>query len=197
MAASPRAIEIVVAGELERADERCAWLAVALEKRFRVPVALGHPLPIPDEWRGEDGERVDSNRVVDAMIEGETPQSADPPDRWRLAVTGSDLFAPGRRFVFGEAAQGGAWAVISVARLRGAGHTLDPEATLRRRMLKEAVHELGHLAGLEHCARPDCVMCSSADLEDTDRKSTRFCPACEHLLRDLSGVDRAGPESLA
>ena len=51
--------------------------------------------------------------------------------------------------------------------------------------LVEAVHEVGHVAGLGHCARPRCVMFASDDLPQTDHKGPDPCAACEERLRDL------------
>lgn len=100
-----------------------------------------------------------------------------------LAVTGADLFAPGLSFVFGEADLAGQCAVISLARLREPylGFPLTAQR-ITQRALVEAVHELGHLRGLGHCSRPECVMRFSNTLADTDRKRAEFCPPCHHLL---------------
>lgn len=173
----PRELLLVAAGSLEGEEELRAWLGGELSARFGAPVRAGEPLRLREEWRGGRG-RYDSNRIVDALIDRDGDPRGDPPDRWTLALTDADLFAPGREFVFGEAAQGGAWAVVGLARLRPSPEAADPDALLRRRVLTEAVHELGHVAGLEHCERPDCVMFPSVTLEDSDRKGPLFCPAC-------------------
>lgn len=94
-----------------------------------------------------------------------------------LAVTDVDLYAKPLNFVFGQAEMGGRSAVISLHRLRSEERPLFLE-----RAVKEAVHELGHTQGLEHCARSACVMHFSRDLEDTDRKGPGFCPPCGRRL---------------
>lgn len=43
------------------------------------------------------------------------------------------------------------------------------------RAVTEAVHELGHTYGLNHCDDPHCVMWFSNTLAETDRKGTEFC----------------------
>jgi archaemetzincin len=88
-----------------------------------------------------------------------------------LGVTHRDLFAGGLNFVFGIASPSGA-CVVSTARL-GAD-----EALVRARLRKEAVHELGHTLGLEHCADPGCVMHFSNSLADTDLKRDDYCRRC-------------------
>lgn len=97
-----------------------------------------------------------------------------------LGVTGHDLYADDLNFVFGLAQMPGRAAVISLARLR---HGADVRR-FRTRVLKEAVHELGHTFGLEHCADPACVMHFSNMLMDTDRKGSEFCPACRARIAD-------------
>ncbi len=176
-------LSLVAVGDVE--PELLAWLAETLAGRFGVSVGPGEPLEPPDEWRSDGTGCLNSNRVVDALIarDAGSLEGAEVPGRWVLAVTEEDLFAPGRSFVFGEAAQDGAWAVIGLARLRIDLRSSRPADLLRRRVLTEAVHELGHLWGLDHCERPECVMFPSETLEDTDRKRDVWCPACEAARR--------------
>lgn len=186
----PREIALVAVGPLAAEAELFAWLAEVLGAWTGAPVSRGEPLEPRDEWWEAERGQLNSNRVVDALIDRDAPGDDDPPDRWTLALTEADLYAPGLSFVFGEAAQGGAWAVVGLARLRE-GPGADAEARLRRRVLVEAVHELGHVAGLEHCTAPACVMFPSETLADTDRKSAAPCPRCAEALRACAGLDRS------
>jgi len=108
----------------------------------------------------------------------------------RLGITAVDLFVPELNFVFGEASSRERVAVFSIARLdpRFYGEPED-DATLLRRAVTEAVHELGHVFGLGHCKRPRCVMWFSNTLAETDRKGSEFCPRCAREL-GLSTSDR-------
>ncbi len=95
-----------------------------------------------------------------------------------LAVTDIDLYAGDLNFVFGIAKPRGEACVISLFRLY-----LDAdEEHFRSRVLKEAMHELGHTFGLDHCADPGCVMWFSNTLKETDRKGAAYCPRCKKTL---------------
>lgn len=96
-----------------------------------------------------------------------------------LGVTDVDLYAGGLNFIFGQAELRGRAAVISIYRLKSRDRNI-----FISRMVKEAVHELGHVFGLEHCTNERCVMRFSNCLEDTDRKGEWYCAICEEELRN-------------
>lgn len=101
-------------------------------------------------------------------------------ESWRIVgVTDLDLYIPILTFVFGEAQLSAAAALVSTHRLRPEfyGMPQDPEL-LQERLLKEAIHELGHTFGLRHCSDYLCVMSSSHSAEGIDLKQPEFCPAC-------------------
>ena len=111
---------------------------------------------------------------------------ADPGVRL-LAVTSADLYVPVLTFVFGEAQLEGPCAIVSTARLRDEFYGLPPrDELLRERLLKEAVHEVGHTFGLRHCADWSCVMASSHAVEVLDVKSAEFCRACRRPIAEES-----------
>ncbi|RJQ45682.1 MAG: archemetzincin [Gaiellales bacterium] len=100
-----------------------------------------------------------------------------------LGVTDADLGAKRMNFVFGEADRDARVAVVSLHRLGSAGGTeAEPGRIIQDRLLKEAVHECGHVADLDHCEDPRCVMHFSSAVADTDYKGPGFCAACQKKL---------------
>ncbi len=104
-----------------------------------------------------------------------------------LLITAHDLYSGNLNFVFGQAQAGTGVGIISVARL-----TFNPRKELEKqsekffeRVLKEAVHEIGHLVNLGHCNDPECVMHFSNSLPDTDRKSYQFCTDCINRMKGV------------
>ncbi len=106
-----------------------------------------------------------------------------------LGVVPHDAYVEGLNFVLGLASQYQAAAVIFLERLkdkyglpRGASGYVGMDTYLSR-VLKEALHELGHVYGLEHCLNPRCVMRFSNSVADTDFKECKFCQLCAARLR--------------
>jgi len=101
-----------------------------------------------------------------------------------LGVLDVDLFIPILTFVFGEAQLKGIGAVVSAHRLHNRFYGLPEQRKLTTdRLLKEAVHELGHTFGLIHCLQVRCVMNASTYVENIDQKSAEFCPLCQKAIQ--------------
>jgi len=107
-----------------------------------------------------------------------------PSASWKvLGVTDMDLYIPVLTFVFGEAQLTDGGAVVSAHRLRQEFYGLPiDDKLLHERLLKEALHELGHTCGLRHCQDYGCVMSSSNGVERVDLKRAEFCASCSAAL---------------
>ena len=152
-------------------------LAADLRDRLAARVEVGATEATDESWWTEERSQLVSSAIVDSLIERHPDVDGTDPggavEAWILALTAADLRGGSREYVFGEAALGGAWAVISSARFGPEG-----SPRLRRRLLAEALHEMGHLAGLEHCDRPGCLMTPAVDVVDVDRRSLVLCGGC-------------------
>lgn len=101
-------------------------------------------------------------------------------DSWRvLGLATVDLYIPILTFVFGEAQMGGPCALLSAYRLRQEFYGLpEDKDLLLQRLIKEAVHELGHTLDLTHCDDYSCVMAPSHAVEWIDLKESTLCQTC-------------------
>ena len=96
-----------------------------------------------------------------------------------ILITDVDLFIPIFTFVFGLAKLSGDIGIVSIHRLNNIYYGLpEDKDILKSRLIKEIVHELGHLHGLKHCERYDCVMTSSTVVEELDTKGETYCNSC-------------------
>jgi archaemetzincin len=155
-----------------------------LGKLFNLQVMLGKGISEPQH---AFNKRRNQYRAADLLGVIMAQKEYNEYDRI-LGVIDRDLYEPQLNFVFGIAS--GRVAVISMTRLREEFYGLPENRTLfYKRVVTEAVHELGHTYGLAHCRNSECVMFFSNTLADTDRKGPNFCPKCKgelsrHLPKD-------------
>lgn len=76
-------------------------------------------------------------------------------------------------------------AIVSVFRLRENFYSRSENTPLfRRRVLKIAIHELGHSLGIKKC-KNECIMQCKRSLAGVDEKTLNFCDKCRNYLRTL------------
>ncbi len=165
-------IMLVSIGEVEEASIKA--LNQPLAEIFGQGTLVGDSIALPSEsWNQHRGQYLASKLLASLSS---LPHANDRV----LGVADVDIFAPGLNFVFGQADIVRKRALISLWRLRQEFYGLPKDKNLfRQRVLKEAIHELGHTYGLEHCLEPTCVMHFSNSLHDTDVKGWNFCPNCQ------------------
>ena len=140
-------------------------------------VIVGRELPDPDYALNRKRNQYSAEGILYTMVKGKGHQ----PYERTLWVVDFDLYAPELNFLFGAAFGNGA--LVSMTRLRPEFYGEKTDYPLfRKRLLTEAVHELGHTYGLGHCADPLCVMFFSNSLSDTDRKGFAPCDRCGKRL---------------
>ena len=155
-------------------QDQIADLGEGLAREFLIPCEILSAVNEPSFAFNVTRQQYSSTEILAALARRDTP------DTFRLlGVTTLDLYIPILTFVFGEAQLGGTAAVVSLHRLRDEFYGLPPNIpALRERLLKEAVHELGHTLALPHCEDYQCVMSPSHGIELVDLKSSRFCRLC-------------------
>ena len=168
-------ILLIPVGEVDR--KVIEVLQNELSKVFNKQVMIGKGMPQPDYAFNKKRNQYLSTAILNAIMEQKEYASYGKI----LGMVDHDLYVPDLNFVFGEA--GRRAAVISLTRLRQEFYNLPQDQDLfHKRVLTEAVHELGHTYGLGHCKNPRCVMFFSNSLVDTDRKGPEFCPDCRNKL---------------
>jgi archaemetzincin len=123
-----------------------------------------------------------------AMHAGKPVSHRHPHTNIYLGIAADDLFIPVLTYVFGEAELGGNVAVASYYRLQNELYGLPANRDLlTERLLKEAMHEVGHAFGLRHCSSIECVMRTSTYVEDIDLKPPSLCSLCAQRISLADG----------
>jgi archaemetzincin len=154
-------------------------LALCLEERFLYRCAVRTPLVVP---------RTVLNSVRKQLFFGSIVSKLSTAYELRedllLGITDFDLYKTSHQFIFGGSNSAQRCAVVSTHRLRAEFYGEKPdENALFQRLLKEAVHEIGHTLGLKHCYNARCAMYYSNSIFDTDNKFSQFCDACDKRSR--------------
>ncbi len=178
-------IALIPVGEVDQA--LLSMLEEDLPAIFTAEVEVYSAFPLgPEHFAKERGQY-----LADGLLD-EFSSIVPMAGTLLLGITEADIFSPGMNFVFGIANRGRA--LISSFRLRPEFLGQEPNPKVfRRRILIEAVHELGHALGLPHCEYPGCVMYFSNWIGDTDRKGPGFCFRCARTLERLVATRNGQP----
>lgn len=152
---------------------------------FDCPVVVTPDLPLPKKGRrsrAEDGRRWIQHHTQVILKEVLAPRLPRDAVAY-LGITMGDLYPEaGWNFVFGEATLDERVGVYSLVRYFP-GFTGDKDTPAARtlgllRSFKVLSHETGHMFGLHHCARFECLMNGTNSLDETDRSPGTLCPVC-------------------
>ncbi len=165
-------ILLIAVGEVE--PKVIETLKYDLSRVFKRKVLIGRGMARPEDAFNRKRNQYLSTAILKAIMERKEYSIYEKV----LGIIDLDLYVPRLNFVFGEASK--RVAIISLTRLRSEFYDLpQDQALFRKRVLTEAVHELGHTYELGHCGNSHCVMFFSNSLIDTDMKGPAFCPKCK------------------
>ncbi len=174
----------------QASPEVLASIAEGLQKTFPDTACTILPEALPTPQNAYDKKR---GQYSSSVILNEIQAFANKKKQYQriLGVANLDIYANGLNYVFGEAVTPGKAALVSLWRLKPEfyGDRADL-AVYVLRALKEAIHELGHTLGLQHCPRSSCVMHFSNSIFDTDKKQNLFCDQC--YLQMALAITNAG-----
>jgi archaemetzincin len=153
-------------------------VADSLQGILRIPVDLLQPEPLPKQAFMEVRKQYNAMAIIKFLSENHSHRSLK-----MLGITGKDICNPILTYVFGEAYMNGASAVMSYHRLHQ-GESEDPVSRehFLDRVVKVALHEIGHTFNLPHCHTGRCVMRASNNLRELDDKLNYLCDYCELFL---------------
>jgi archaemetzincin len=155
-------------------------VADSIQGLLRLPVDVRDPIPLPPDTFMEARKQYNAMAIIKFLDSHHSAGSLKV-----LGVTSKDITNPILTHVFGEAYMDGSAAVMSYSRLRaGQGSETVSREDLLERVVKVAVHEIGHTFNIPHCHSGRCVMRASHGLHDLDEKLNYLCDYCEMFLME-------------
>jgi len=151
------------------------------EQLFNLPVKLvDGEMPVPEEAYEKVRDKYYAGKMLE-MLAGGVPDDSLA----YIAVTDKNIYVGRRPEVRGLANPGLGVAVVSTFNMEFQASRF----RYKLRMLKEILHEAGHLFGQEHCeSDKHCLMGFSQGLTDLDAKHRAFCPFHQKRIGEyLSG----------
>lgn len=139
------------------------------EELFDIPIKmLEIEIEVPEAAYVDVRKKYYAGKMVEAL------EPLKPDNALALvALTNVDIFVGRKPSIRGLAIPDKGVAVVSLFRMKDGS-----DYRVKMRLLKETLHELGHLLGQEHCVGGEiwCVMGYSQNLSDLDAKYRTFCP---------------------
>jgi archaemetzincin len=171
-------ILILPFGKFDSRQLRNIAEAVAMVEMFyQRPVTILPAEPVPPLAEDQRRKRGNADQLYTLpildLLKPRVPKTAVG----LLALTPLDVTAgPDWNFVFGQASLVDRVGVWSLHRL--AAPDVPAERQLRR-VAQVALHELGHMFGIDHCTAYTCCMNGYNSMKEADASPLAFCPECD------------------
>ena len=167
-------IAIQPLGEVHK--ERLDIVKKGLEDAFGLKVETLETKPLPKEAWYEPRSRYRADKLL-GFLDNQTAAKY----RIVIGLTSKDISTTKDEHkdwgIFGLGELGGRVCVVSTFRLNARGAD---EAKLRERFRKVAIHEVGHVMGLDHCPTKGCVMRDAeSSILTVDEEDGKFCEECK------------------
>jgi len=155
-------------------------VADSVQGLLRLPVDLLEGIDLPEEAFLPSRNQYNAMALIKYLNENHSHSGLKV-----LGVTERDITNPILTYVFGEAYMNGRTAVMSCCRLRlGPSGDPVPREQFLDRVVKVAIHEIGHTFNIPHCHTDRCVMRASNNLPELDDKLNYLCGYCELFLAE-------------
>jgi archaemetzincin len=178
MRSQKKTVGVVPLGEVSEIALKV--IAAHISGYYKLSVQILPPLVHPEYAFDERRFQYDAGIILDAL------ESMEFKDLEKvIGVLNLDLFVPIFTHVFGEAKQGGKFALVSLFRLgKNPDGSLSPWSLIFERAAKVALHELGHVFNLFHCREKNCLMHFSGGIQDLDKTPVYLCRYCSINFKD-------------
>lgn len=185
-----RSVRLEILGDFP--EPAIAEIETGLRDELNVQVLPTVRRPLPPEAYYPPRKRYRAEKLL-RVIEREQPARTSV-----LGMTQVDISTTKGRVqdwgVFGLGMIGGTSSVISTFRLKRGKPSAE---RYRFRIVSTAVHEVGHMLGLEHCTEPRCVMNDAeGSIKTVDNSTGKLGPGCLSLLDRLAPARRAPQDVL-
>jgi len=146
-----------------------------LTKTYNTEVIVLEKVKIPNEVRIKNTDRLSANKILKIYN-----SISSFKNKKILIITSKDIcttrFLNGKNFknwgIFGLGTINGSACVVSTFRIKSTS-----------RLIKVAIHEIGHTKGLSHCENFKCVMTDAKGYgKNVDQARFNFCQKCSKKI---------------
>jgi len=178
------------------------YLKNSLAKIFETDVLISKNIIIPSALFNDKKKQYDGVKLLKFLAENIKLKDAKDIN---LAIFDRDLYKGNLDYLFGLASPFPKIAIISIMRMHPHYHEKYFREGLKKRkagrfplllrrlngsekklyyerILKEAVHGIGHTFELMHCDNKCCIMYPSKTSDDIDGKELTFCEICSAII---------------